>query len=325
MNEIISSDVKVSVCVITFNHELYIAQCLQSIINQRCSFDFELIIRDDCSQDGTLEIIQGFQARYPEIIKLLNAEKNIGANKNILAVFSAAKGKYLALCEGDDYWLDISKLEKQVTVMESRPELTFTAHPCWIHDKDGLKKPEYIKSPNYLAITCQNVLDISGQFAPTASYMFRRELVECLPPWFGNAPVGDFFIEMYAITMGKGLYLPDAMSAYRTFSLNSWTTSNTEKQSANLVKFSSAMVNYLVSMRMDSRFIGLDFSRKLAASYFNVATGSLLIKDFQSFKEAIAKCRITFPGLSLTQILLYHLKDFSLLAYLLYKFKRRAY
>lgn len=315
----------VSVCVITYNHELYIAQCLQSIIDQRCKFNFELVIRDDCSHDGTIEIIRSFQVKYPTIIKLLSAEKNIGTNKNILAVFSAARGKYLALCEGDDYWLDTKKLEKQVTVMESQPELTFTAHPCWIHDKDGLTKPAYIKSANNLAITCNDVLEVSGQFAPTASYMFRRELVDYLPSWFKDAPVGDFFIEMYAIAMGRGLYLPDPMSVYRTFSTNSWTTSNNENQSANLIKFSKAMVNCLVSMQIDNRFYGLDFSRKIAASYFNVATGSLLTRDFIGFKEAITKCRTNFPKLSFTQAVFFHLKNFPLLAYFFYKIKRKAY
>ena len=316
---------KVSVCVITYNHELYIAQCLQSIVDQRCSFNFELIVRDDCSQDGTLEIIRGFQTKYPEIIRLLDAEKNIGANNNILAVFSASKGEYLALCEGDDYWLDTKKLEKQLRVMESQPELTFTAHPCWIHDREGLTMTAYIKSSENLKITCKDVLAVSGQFAPTASYVFRRELLEYLPSWFGSAPVGDFFIEMYGISMGGGLYLHEPMSVYRTFSINSWTSSNNEKKSANLVGFSKAMVNCLISMKIDNRFHEFDFSRKLAASYFNIAIGSLLMRDFIGFKEAITKCRMSFPELSLMQAALYHLKNFPLVAYLLYKFKRRVY
>ena len=316
---------KVSVCVITYNHELYITQCLQSIVGQQCSFDFEVIVRDDCSQDGTLEIIRDFQVRYPKIVKLLDASKNIGANKNILAVFSAAKGEYLALCEGDDYWLDNKKLSKQLAIMVSQPQLTFTAHPCWTHDKEGLKTTAYIKSSDNLKITCKDVLAVSGQFAPTASYMFRRELHGCLPSWFADAPVGDFFIEMYAIAMGRGLYLPEPMSVYRTFSANSWTTSNNEKQSSNLVRFSREMVDCLMSMQIDNKFSGLDFSRKLAASHFNVATGSLLIKDFISFKEAIIKCRTNFPKLSLTQTVFFHLKHLPLLAYFLFKIKRRAY
>lgn len=325
MNKIISTNVQVSVCVITYNHELYIAQCLQSIVDQRCSFDFEVIVRDDCSQDGTLEIIRDFQTRYPEIIKLLDADKNIGANKNILAVFSVAKGKYLALCEGDDYWLDAKKLEKQMLVMMSQPELTFTAHPCWIHEKDGLTKSAYIKSLHYLEITCKDVLEVSGQFAPTASYMFRLDLLEYLPSWFGDAPVGDFFIEMYGIAMGRGLYLSEPMSVYRTFSVNSWTTLNNEKQSVNVINFSKSMVGCLVRMQGEKKFSGMDFSRKLAASYFNIATGSLLIRNFPDFKEAIINCKTIFPGLSLTQTVLYRLKNLPLFAYLLYKLKRQVY
>ena len=106
--------IKISVCVIAYNHELYIAQCLQSIIDQRCSFNFEIVVRDDCSQDNTLEIIKDFKVKYPDIVRLIEATENLGANKNILAVFSAAKGEFLALCEGDDYWLDDEKLAKHI-------------------------------------------------------------------------------------------------------------------------------------------------------------------------------------------------------------------
>lgn len=312
---------KVSVCVITYNHELYIAQCLQSIIDQRCNFDFELIVRDDCSQDGTLEIIRGFQARYPEIIKLLDTEKNIGANKNILAVFSAARGKYLALCEGDDYWLDTKKLEKQLAVMESQPELTFTAHPCLIHDKSGLTKIEYVKSPDSLAITCKDVLAVTGQFAPTASYMFRRELLECLPAWFGDAPVGDFFIEMYAIAMGRGLYLSDAMSAYRIYSINSWTFQHNQRNHKKKIDFSEKMKSSFLQMQSERIFDGCDFSRKFAAADFNIAINSLLMKDFQYFCRAISVSRAGYPGLSLTQTVLYRLRGFPLISFCILKYK----
>ena len=150
-------------------------------------------------------------------------------------------------------------------------------------------------------------------------------MLEFLPSWVADAPVGDFFIEMYAIAMGRGLYLPEPMSVYRTFSANSWTTSNNEKQSSNLVRFSREMVDCLMCMQIDNKFSGLDFSRKLAASYFNVATGSLLMRDFISFKEAITKCRTNFPKLSLTQTVFFHLKHLPLLAYFLFKIKRRAY
>ena len=313
---------KLSVCVIAYNHELYIAQCLQSIVDQRCSFNFEIIVRDDCSQDRTLLIIKDFQARYPNIIRLIVAAENLGANKNILAVFTAANGKFLALCEGDDYWFDDCKLAKQVAVMESQPELTFSAHPCWLHEANGRTKKAFVKSAENLEITCKDVLNVYGQFAPTASYMFKKELIEYLPTWFGEAPVGDFFIEMYAIVMGRGLYLPAPMSVYRTYSINSWTTFNNEKQNVDFGKFSSAMVSCLLRMKKDVFFSEFDFSKKLAVVYFNICTGALLRKDFIAFKESIINCHACFPGLSTTQSIFYALKDFPFLIYVLYKIKR---
>ena len=325
MNETVLRKIKVSVCVITYNHELYITQCLQSIVGQQCSFDFEVIVRDDCSQDGTLEIIRDFQARYPKIVKLLDASKNIGANKNILSVFSVVKGKYLALCEGDDYWLDVKKLEKQVAVMESQHELTFTAHPCVIHDESGLTEKNYVKSPDNLAITCNDVLAVTGQFAPTASYMFRRELIEFLPAWFGAAPVGDFYIEMYAIAMGRGLYLSDAMSAYRIHSFNSWTSQRKQHNNRKKIDFSEKMKSSFVRMQSERIFDGLDFSRKFAAADFNIAINSLLMKDFRCFCQAISASRVTYPSLSMTQTVLYHLRAFPLISFCILKYKTSSH
>ena len=315
--------VKVSVCVITFNQEIYIAQCLESILAQKCEFAFEVVIRDDFSLDNTIQIIRSYQNKFPKIVRLLNAEENIGANRNLLTVFSWARGDYLAICEGDDYWLDDNKLQKQIDLMERYPEITFTSHACRIHNKNGLAGVEYVKAPGSVVVTCNEVLEVSGQFAPTASYVFSKDLPKKLPSWFVHAPVGDFFIEMYGISMGKGMHMPDVMSAYRTSSINSWTTQNNEGNSRNLVNFSEKMIHCLKQMQTDPIFKGLDFSRKLGAAYFNIAVGSLLLRDFSKFQNSIAACYDSFPGLSLTQRILYNLQQFPLIAYSLYGIRHR--
>ena len=317
-----SSDIKLSVCVISYNHEKYIAQCLDSILMQECAFPFEVLVRDDCSRDRTLEIIKSYQERYPEVVRLIDAQKNLGANENLLTVFKYSRGTYIAICEGDDYWIDNTKLQQQATLMVSRPDLTFVSHACRLHDQNGLGNVEYLKGEGTVDVTCNDILGISGQFAPTASYMFRRDIASLLPPWFKDAPVGDFFIEMYGVAAGKGAHINSALSAYRVFSDNSWSTQNNEKQFHKLIQFSEKMNLCLEQMKDDLLFRNCDFSRKVAATNFNLAIGSLLAKDFPGFGRAITRCWTASPNHSPTQNVLYHLRLFPRLARVLYMLKR---
>ena len=325
MHQTISSEVKVSVCVITFNHEKYIAQCLDSILMQECAFAFEVVIRDDCSHDQSLKIIKDYQGRYPNIIRLIQAEINIGANSNLLKVFESARGKFIAICEGDDYWIENTKLQQQLDVMESRPELTFVSHACRLHDHTGLAGLDYIKGTGITEVTCNDVLSVSGQFAPTASYMFRRETVTELPSWFKDAPVGDFFIEMYGIATGKGVHLNKALSAYRTASEDSWSTQNNERQFEKMLMFSEKMNWCLEQMERSSMFNQFDFSRKIAAVQFNIVIGALLGKDFVKFNTAINQCWLAFPSVSWTQTIMYRLRKFPRFVRFMYMLKKRTF
>ena len=104
----------VSIASITYNHEKFIAQAIDSFLMQETDFDFEIIIGEDCSTDDTLKIIKEYKAKYPDIIKLITSESNVGMMTNFIRTLEACSGKYIALCEGDDYWTDTLKLQKQV-------------------------------------------------------------------------------------------------------------------------------------------------------------------------------------------------------------------
>ena len=118
---------KVSVCVITFNHNHYIKRCLDSILNQEVKFDFEVIIGDDCSTDGTRNIVQEYAKNYPEIIKLRLQGQNSGGTKNYNDVHRVAEGEYIAHCDGDDFFLP-GKLQAQVDFLESNPGYSIVWH-----------------------------------------------------------------------------------------------------------------------------------------------------------------------------------------------------
>ncbi|MDQ3815609.1 MAG: glycosyltransferase family 2 protein, partial [Armatimonadota bacterium] len=130
MNQLASSAMKVSIVMVTYNHEKYIAQAVESVLMQETNFDYELIIGEDCSQDKTRAIVMDFQRRFPERIRLLLPEKNLGGSgkTNFLQTLAAAQGQYVALLEGDDYWTSPHKLQKQVDFLDSHPECAICFH-----------------------------------------------------------------------------------------------------------------------------------------------------------------------------------------------------
>ena len=111
-----------SVCMITYNHENYVAQAIEGALMQKTSFDVELVIGEDCSTDGTRGIVFDYAKKYPEIVRIITSEKNVGAMQNFIRTLNACQGKYIALCEGDDYWTDPLKLQKQVDFLEANSE-----------------------------------------------------------------------------------------------------------------------------------------------------------------------------------------------------------
>ena len=117
-----------SVITIAYNHEHYIRRCIESVLMQQVNFPIEFIIADDCSTDGTRAICEEYAAKYPGIIRLISSDHNVGAVENEQRAFLAAKGKYIATCEGDDYWTDPLKLQKQVDFLESHPDYSVCFH-----------------------------------------------------------------------------------------------------------------------------------------------------------------------------------------------------
>lgn len=120
----------VSICCLTFNHKPYIRECLDDFLSQKTSFAFEIVIGEDFSTDGTREIVFEYAEKYPEIIRVITADYNVGMRANIERCISACRGEYIAFCEGDDYWNDPIKLQMQVDFMESNPEYGMCYTKC---------------------------------------------------------------------------------------------------------------------------------------------------------------------------------------------------
>jgi glycosyltransferase involved in cell wall biosynthesis len=136
----------VSIAMITFNHSLYIAQAIDGVIQQKTTFSFELLIGEDCSNDGTREIVFEYQKKYPNIIQVITSEQNVGMKKNNYRTIKACRGKYIAFCEGDDYWHHTDKLEQQVNYLENHQDcgLVYSGYDVQ-HFKNRIKISDFIK------------------------------------------------------------------------------------------------------------------------------------------------------------------------------------
>lgn len=140
-----SEEIIVSVVMLAYNHEKYIAQAIESIVSQKTDFRFELLIGEDCSTDRTREIIRFYKKKYPAIIRMFLHKRNVGATKNVYSLNRRALGKYITLCEGDDYWCDDNRLQKDVDFLEANRQYVGICNRCRIVDEDGMPVQEEVE------------------------------------------------------------------------------------------------------------------------------------------------------------------------------------
>lgn len=210
--------VEVSVCILSYNYENYIAQCLESVLIQRCNFSFEIVIADDLSKDDTRRIINSYYDRYPKIIKLSFNEENIGGTKNWIKAINACSGKYIALLDGDDYFTDSFKLQKQYDCLENNlnSNICFHAVEEIYDDKPSLNK---ITKSNKAVLTVEDLIK-GGWFIRTSSTFFRNGILPLSPPsWVFKYPYRyDSIIHILLTLNGNCIYLNEVMSVWRKHS-----------------------------------------------------------------------------------------------------------
>lgn len=220
----------VSVGMPTYGQEKFIKEAVLGVLSQQCDFEVELIVADDCSPDNTAEIVQNIIETHPNgsWIKYIRHEKNKGAIPNFAWTFSQAKGKYIAVCEGDDYWTDPLKLQKQVDFLEKNEEYSITFHKIK-EISDNKKKFTY---PNPDVEKTYTLNDLSKEnFIITVSVVFRKNMGK-LPEWMPYSPIGDYPLHLLNASFGLIKYFPDEMAAYRVGS-GMWSTQNTIDQITN--------------------------------------------------------------------------------------------
>lgn len=219
-------DTAVSVICNAFNHESYIRDALESFVVQKTNFKFEVLVHDDASTDKTADIIREYEAKYPELIKPIYQTEN-QYSKGTGAVgelqIARARGKYIAYCEGDDYWTDPLKLQKQYDAMEAHPEVDICAHCGMRVNAESKEVIGYVNpSDKDCVLTPEQVILGGGGYVVTNSLMYRREII-FNEPEFRKFLKLDYTLQMYGALRGGMLYLAECMSAYRVMTKGSWT------------------------------------------------------------------------------------------------------
>lgn len=242
-DKFMNDEIMVSICCLVFNHEKYLRKCLDGFVNQKTNFKFEVLIHDDASTDKSPEIIKEYEKKYPDIIKPIYQKENQysqGKKISIQYQFPRAKGKYIAFCEGDDYWTDNQKLQMQYDIMEKYIECSVCVHNVIKMNEDGtcinekfppLKYQEGIIENN---VFIKNELVDTGWIFQTSSFFFRnaviQQLCEEMPEFVMKSTVGDLPYMLFAITKGKIYYMDRDMSNYRMASCSSVTKTNADNR-----------------------------------------------------------------------------------------------
>ena len=209
--------VDISVQVLTYYHENYIAQCLDSILAQETELRYEILVGDDASQDRTPEIIREYAARYPDIIFPTLRKENLGASRNSAELLEHARGRYLAILEGDDFWLDRHKLQKQWDFLEAHPEYSACCGKCLIVDEAG--QADYTQVPHFVwnkkVFTLDDLIE-SWNVPGQAGTMMHRRFTQVDPALNHiHRNVGDKTGVLFLLSKGPIYCSGEVLSAYR--------------------------------------------------------------------------------------------------------------
>lgn len=206
--------------MLTYNHAAFVQQAIESVLGQQTSFPVRLVIGDDGSTDETRALVAEYDRQYPGRFKLLFHEHNVGIIPNFVQVLASCEAPFVAILDGDDYWTNPHKLQQQLDFLQAHSDFSVAAHDAEMFWQDESKPPQRFSAArealqhNREEFTHADVVR-NGWFLPTASLVFRSELIRELPPWFSTVFSGDYSLLLLLSQAGKVHYSPQLMARYR--------------------------------------------------------------------------------------------------------------
>ncbi|MBV6627618.1 MAG: glycosyltransferase [Rivularia sp. (in: Bacteria)] len=234
-----------SVSLVTFNHEKFIAQAIESVLLQEVDFSYEIIIGEDFSSDRTREIVIDYQKQYPDKIRLILPEENLGCygQKIFVKTLEASVGEYIALLDGDDYWTNPNKLQQQVDFLDNHPECAI----CF-HDVNKIFEDKADNSRSYNDFEPQEFSDLKNilktNFIPTCSTLYRRGLFSEFPEWYCDTVCGDWVLHVLNARCGKIGYINQSLGVYRVHSNGLFSSMKKIQQLEEAIKCYELMNEY---------------------------------------------------------------------------------
>lgn len=258
----------VSICCITYNHVHFIRQAIESFLMQETSFPVEILIHDDASTDGTAEIIREYEKKHPDLIFPIYQTENQyskGIKISFTYQFPRARGKYIALCEGDDHWTDPLKLQKQVEFLENDPEFVVCYHDAIMVDQGGNFISPSKMPDEYKRDLTSHELMIGTGFILTLSLCFRNvDILKDFPGEASNIISGDNFLTAVLGQYGKGKYMPDIENAvYRVHSGGVFTSMRQDQTKVDISRINTYYWLFVYFNRIGNKEVAVKYLNKI--------------------------------------------------------------
>jgi len=240
---------KVAIVCKTYNHEKYISEAIESFLDQETDFSFQIIIHDDASTDKTPEIMRSYKEKHPHkifpIYQKVNQYSKGAEGKETMhqQLVSLIDSEYVALCEGDDYWIDKNKLQKQVNFLDNNLEYSASTHRSKVFDESIMRFKKNTGS-KLDVLTIEDMILGGGGIVPSAS-IFMRSKYYLIPQFGRNLSIGDWQIQIHVSLYGPIKNYRDVMAVYRTNVSNSWTS---KYQEADIKKHSELILSFIIML-----------------------------------------------------------------------------
>jgi len=276
---------KISVIVTSYNHEKYIKQCIESILMQKGDFELEIIIGDDFSKDNTTKILKYYEKEYSDIICLLPSKKNMGVTKNLKRCLKKVKGEYVAICEGDDYWTDIYKLDKQSKFLKEKKDyaLCFNSFLMYYENQD---KKNYVFQEKLTKKTYTTKDLILENFIGNFSCcMYKKDIIKKLPDDLYDIFTVDWMFNIACSEHGKIGFIKDTMSVYRIHENGLWSGKKSSKKYVEMLELID-IYNKFFSYKYNAEF---EEHKKLLKMNFNKFKQSQLTQKPSTDNKLIEK------------------------------------